>query len=397
MKVHRFAGKPIRSQPCLPLETLFADERPLCGLPFPVNAPNAVLTYSGTSASYQAFKALHLGRGSTVLCPSYNCGHEIEPLLRLGLAVDCYRVSADLQIDVEDVAKRLRHGVKALMVTHYFGFAQSLTELRQLCDRHGVYLIEDCAHAFFSDNEAHNLGRIGDAAIYSMRKFVPIPNGGAVVFNNPELQVAEPLQAPPVMTTWLKALVLVTKFIIDRFLDDRSYRDLLWLSILLPLYALSRVVKAAHPRSSVDCYNPDNDDYGFSTKILDWEISAFSQRLLGRLDCSDVVERRRFNYRFLVDSLRDTRSCRVILPVLPEFACPLYFPIWVERPDATCDELARHRIYADVFWMQEHPAIEWELFPEARDLKRHVLILPIHQDVDKRQLERLSRVLWRSG
>lgn len=383
----------VRSQPVLPIEAVFARPKESQERPFPLRDPELALTYSGTAAVYQAFRALHLNAGSSVLCPSYNCGHEIEPLLRLGLRVECYRVTTDLQIDLEDVERRLRGGAKALMATHYFGFPQPLAELRELCDRHGTFLVEDCAHAFFSDNSSHDLGRVGDAAIYSLRKTLPIPNGGAVVFNNRALRLDDVLRPPPRMTTWLKSLDLLAKCSWDRFAARGALRDLLWLLVLLPLAGGSRAVAALYPRGSTGCYDPDDDDYRFGIEIMSWGISRFSARLLDRIDWSDVITRRRSNYRFLSNELADIKACRAILPSLPDYACPLYLPVWVPEPRDLYYKLARQRIFADVLWRQEHPAVDWGRYPEGRELKRHVLALPVHQDLDTAQLEHLAAAL----
>jgi dTDP-4-amino-4,6-dideoxygalactose transaminase len=225
----------------LPVEVLFGRERRQ-DLPFPMGEPGVLLTYSGTAAIYQAFLALGLPPGSTVLCPSYNCGHEIEPLLRLGLRVECFRVTADLRVDVEDIANRLESGAAAVMITHYFGFAQPLPELRELCDIHGAFLVEDCAHALFSDNATGDLGRVGDLAIYSTRKTLPIPNGGAVIANNAALRPNRSLTAPPRLTTWLKSLDLTAKSVWDRYAAERWVGDIAWLSARLPLVAGSRLL-----------------------------------------------------------------------------------------------------------------------------------------------------------
>ncbi len=391
--VRAYANVAVRSRPRLPIESIFGSSKGASKLPFPSTEPGVVYTFSGTAATYQAFKALGLGAGSLVLCPAYNCGHELEPLLRLGLKVECYRVSGNLEIDLEDIERRIGNGVRALIVTHYFGFAQPIAELRKLCDKHGVYLIEDCAHAFFSDNETADLGRVGDASIYSMRKLLPIPNGGAVIFNNPQLGIQEALREPPLMATWLKSLSLVTKHVFDRFTVKRSFSDLLLLLVLMPLFAAGRLARVVHPRSSVDCYDPDDEDYGFDDEIMGWSMSKFSQKLMSRLDWSKVVAKRQRNYRLLAEALRQKPGCRVLRPELPDYTCPLYFPLWVDRPDELRAVLAKHRIHAHPFWRQEHPAIDWARYPEARDLKRHVLTLPIHQDVDAGQLNRLISTL----
>lgn len=383
---------PVRCQPVLPVEVVFGRELTQA-LPFPLGEPDVLLTYSGTVAIYQAFLALGLAPGSTVLCPSYNCGHEIEPLLRLGLRVECFRVTADLQVDLDDVAKRLTAGAAAVVVTHYFGFAQPLAELRELCDRHGAFLVEDCAHALFSNNADGNLGRVGDVAVYSMRKTLPIPNGGAVICNNRALRADTALTPPPYLTTWLKSLDLTAKYVWDRFSAERAWRDLLRLSVLLPLVAGSRAVRALHPRAARNGYNPDDDNLEFSIDIMSWGMSGFSARIMQRLDWSEIVGKRQANYRHLVRTLAGIDQCRLLQSSLPDWTCPLYLPVRVERPIDVYYKLAARRIFADVFWEQRHPSVDWERFPEARDLKAHVLVLPVHQDVSARQLEHVIAVL----
>src|SRR2546427_5586082 len=154
---------PVRLQQVLPLRIALGRVSFSDDLPFPLDQARSTPTFSGTASIYQAFRALKLAPGSVVLCPSYNCGHEIEPLLRLGLRVRWYRVGPDLEMDLEDIRRRFTEEVRAVLVTHYFGFAQPLEELRVLCDRWDAFLVEDCAHALLSDNAAGTLGRTGDA------------------------------------------------------------------------------------------------------------------------------------------------------------------------------------------------------------------------------------------
>ena len=74
--------------------------------------------------SIRPFARYQAPPGSVVLCPSYNCGHEIEPLLRLGLRPKWYRVGPDLETDLDDIRRRFTEEVRAVLVTHFFGFAQ---------------------------------------------------------------------------------------------------------------------------------------------------------------------------------------------------------------------------------------------------------------------------------
>jgi dTDP-4-amino-4,6-dideoxygalactose transaminase len=388
-------GHAVRFQPVLPLAAALGVGQAPVPRPFPLGQPRLLLTFSGTAAVYQAFRALALPPGSTVLCPSYNCGHEIEPLIRLGLRVRCYRIGADLEVDLTEVERRMSRDVRALMVTHFFGFGQRLEEVRALCDRRGVRLVEDCAHALLSDNPSGNLGRLGDVSIYSMRKTLPLPNGGAVLFNDPAVPIPEALEAPPRLTTWLKALDLARKSAVDRVLRDGSWLDILPMAALAPLVGGSELLVRLHPAAATSCYDPDDDDFGFDSRILAWSISSYSRGLLDRLDGSGIAARRRYNYRYLADGLRGLAGCRMLRPELGDHTCPLFLPILAHRRAEVFQHLVRHRIYPAIWWDQRHPAVDWSEFPEAGDLKDRVLALPVHQDVDDEQLEYLLSTMRR--
>ncbi|MGH7526478.1 MAG: DegT/DnrJ/EryC1/StrS family aminotransferase, partial [Gemmatimonadales bacterium] len=352
---------PVRLQPVLPLGTALGggDGRALASRPFPLDQPGVALTYSGTVAVYQAFRALPLPAGGVALCPSYNCGHEIAPLTRLGMRIRCYRVTPDLEADLEDIERRMDGAVKALLVTHFFGFGQRLAELRALCDRQGVFLIEDCAHALLSDSVTGDLGRVGDAAIYSIRKTLPLPNGGAVLFNNPAFSVPGPLEPPPKLTTWLKALDLAKKSPLDGFARDPSWRSLLPLAATAPLAVGSDLLRRVYPGSSTDCYDPDDDDFNFGSRIMSWSMSAFSRSLLDRIDWSGIAARRLSNYRFLAEALRGTQGCQVVRPQVPNSTAPLFLPVLVSRRNELFRFLRRQRIHSAIWWDQRHPAVNW--------------------------------------
>lgn len=384
---------PLRIQPVLPFAAALGGQPHHESLPFPLDQPRLVLTYSGTAAVYRAFRALRLPAGATVLCPSYNCGHELEPILRLGLKVRCYRVTSNLETDLHDLERRITADVKAVLVTHFFGFGQSLEALRTLCDRHSLALVEDCAHALLSNNAAGNLGRVGDVAVFSLRKTLPLPNGGAVLFNNPELIPPDDLRPPPAMTTWLKGLDLVKKDVLDAFARERSAVNALKLAGIAPLVIASELIARCYPASSPGCYDPDDDEYDFNSEIMTWGMAPFSQRLMRRLDWAGIASRRRRNYRHLVRELESLAGIEVLRPEIPDHVNPLFLPVLVERRAEVFRHLVRHRIHAAVWWDQKHPAVAWDEFPEANALKDRVLALPVHQDVEPEGVEHLLDVL----
>lgn len=78
-------------------------------------------------------------------------------------------------------SRQMEANTRLLFVIHEFGFAyQKLNELKQ----HNLPIIEDCAHAFLSDNSEHSVGSVGDFTIFSLPKMFPIQIGGLLLCNS---------------------------------------------------------------------------------------------------------------------------------------------------------------------------------------------------------------------
>ena len=69
---------------------------------------------------------------------------------------------------------------KVIFVNHEFGHPyENLAALK----KYKLPIIEDCAHAFFSNDEKNTMGTVGDFVIYSFPKMFPIQIGGLLVSN----------------------------------------------------------------------------------------------------------------------------------------------------------------------------------------------------------------------
>ena len=153
----------------------------LRGLPSVLDAGQARLVTSGRIAIALALREMGIKPGDAVLMPAYHSPSMIPPVLHLGAAPLFYRLRPDTSPDLGDIAARLAPNVKALVVTHYFGFVQDLSTLRSFCDAHGLLLLEDCAHSFFGEHGGKPVGAWGDYAAASSMKFYPVYEGGVLV------------------------------------------------------------------------------------------------------------------------------------------------------------------------------------------------------------------------
>ena len=93
---------------------------------------------------------LGLGEGDEVLVPAYNCGTEVDPLIKAKVTPVLYRVDREARIDIEDIRRRTTHRTRAIFVIHYFGWPQPVGELARWCHEKGIRPNEDCAQSLFA-------------------------------------------------------------------------------------------------------------------------------------------------------------------------------------------------------------------------------------------------------
>jgi perosamine synthetase len=150
---------------------------------------HAIAVSSGTAALQIILHGLNVA-GKEVIVPTNTFGATAFAVLHAGgspVFADC---GPDLQVDVDDVEARIGERTAAVITVHIGGFVNPrLPELRALCDRHGVALVEDAAHAHGSTLFNHQAGYFGRAAAYSFfsTKVMTTGEGGMIVTNDARL------------------------------------------------------------------------------------------------------------------------------------------------------------------------------------------------------------------
>ena len=257
-------------------------------------------------------------------------------------------------------------------MVHYFGFpAPDFDELAALCARYGAALIEDCAQALFSRDGTVPLGSRGRAAIFSPWKSVPLPDGGALVLNGPSATVdLACLPGPAALTTARRLAYRALPTLETRC----GFSPRLW---LLRSWLLRRRLQGRVAQQPLQVRR----------------ASRLSFTLLGGTDWWAVVDARREHYSHLFGALRGVTWARPLFDQLPSGVCPLGLPIL-----AADRELARRRLLAAgvnvrAYWEQLPTAVTADAFPQAHELARRILVLPVHQSLTPLQIEHLVRML----
>lgn len=147
----------------------------------------AVGVNSGTSSLEIILRAIGV-EGKTVIMPSNTYMATPIAAIHAGAKViftDCQK--DDLQIDYEDLKKKIRSDTVAVILVHIGGIiTPNLKKIKQFCARKRIYLIEDAAHAhgaIINGQKAGTLGLAGSFSFYPT-KVLTTAEGGMITTDN---------------------------------------------------------------------------------------------------------------------------------------------------------------------------------------------------------------------
>jgi perosamine synthetase len=387
----------IPSVPVLSLAALRAGPDAGRTLPSLLDNAQTRLVTSGRIAIGLALRALGVGAGDLVLVPAYHSPSMIPPVHWCGADVVFYRVLPDTCADLADIQARLAEhaGVKAIMVTHFFGIPQDLAPLRALCDARGIGLLEDCAHCFFGERDGVAVGSSGDYAIGSSMKFFPIHEGGCLVSRRHALDTH--LQSAGIGFEAKAALAaLETSFSYGRLPALRMLlalplraRTLLWNAVKAaraPAGATGATGATSATATSGLAPSSSDSSYSFDPHWVDKRSSWFSRLTLRLASHARIVARRRRHYLALHEALQDTPGCRPLFAALPAGACPWVFPLLVDEADAVAERLAQAGVPMVRFGATLWPGVDATVCATSVELGQRMIALPCHQALRSTEL-----------
>lgn len=179
-----------------------------CGVRFSVGVNSA------TSALDLAMKLLHISHGDEVIVPTMtfvSTAHVVSYNLATPMFVD---VDAQtLNIDLEDVKRKIHSRTKAIIAVHYGGRPVDMDQLNEVAG--SIPIVEDCAHATGATYKGKAVGGLGSIGCFSFHavKNLAMGDGGALTLDS------EVMCARAKRLRWLG----IDKGTWDRTELDRSY------------------------------------------------------------------------------------------------------------------------------------------------------------------------------
>lgn len=376
----------IGPRPTFPCRILLKGKEDRKNTVFPFNQKKCYYFFSGRYAIRAGIKALGIGPEDVILFPSYNCGVELDPFLRLNIKPTFYRIGKDLLVDLEDLQGKIDQNTKAIFITHFLGFPQPMNEIKEICRQKDLLLIEDCAHAFLSKDDKNFLGSYGDIAIFSIRKTLPIPDGGILLINRENIKQNQNNTIPELFSTYYFAMELLRY---RTYKDKNSIREKCEKYFFYTLYnffTLTRFWLRAYRKlfrvKRPYLMRPDSPD--FVRDACTWTMSNLSKNIINVTNFEQVKAARRNNFEYLLDHFTRKNGPELIYKELPPGVSPLFFPILVEssiKRDRLYNSLKRRGVATHPWWQEFHEGVPWSDFPDAVYLKERLFGLPIHQDL----------------
>jgi dTDP-4-amino-4,6-dideoxygalactose transaminase len=155
-----------------------------------LGARHALGVTSCTAAMHLALVAMGVGPGDEVITSPITFPATANVIVHVGATPVFVDVEpATLNLDVNQVEARITDRTRAIIPVHMAGQPCRMDALMALARRHGLAIVEDCAHAIESTLCGRHVGTWGDAGAFSFyaTKNITTAEGGMVVTENTEL------------------------------------------------------------------------------------------------------------------------------------------------------------------------------------------------------------------
>jgi dTDP-4-amino-4,6-dideoxygalactose transaminase len=333
----------------------------------------------GRDALLSGLVTLGLKKGDSVIIPAYMCDSTIKPLQAYGFNLVFIDIEENLGLSIDKLKEVIKDNqIKALLVVHYFGFTQNFDKVIDTCRECGVKVIEDASHSFMSQFLRNKGGIKGDAEVFSMRKSLPIVDGGALKINHDSYDVAKN------STHQCVSITSDFKYLILRLFEKLVTR----FGINIYGQSINNIKTKLRGKSG-------NETYDFNTKPCQasWQLKKYLGNEKYLQDVQQIIVNnfnqlsqalQNLGFRLLVESVEQN--------VVPQ-ACVVY-----DDKGGLVDYLRSKGVGAWRWPDEEMPkeiTQNSELYPNSVFFDENLVLIPIHQSLGDKQINYIIQVLSR--
>ncbi len=308
---------------------------------------------TGRSAIYIALLSIiKKGGKREAWLPRYCCKSVLLPFIKLRFKLKFYSLGGDLKSPIS-LPKKLEG--ETFFFIHYFGKRNQviLDYLDEMKNQQDFFVIEDCVQALLNSQVGTH-----DYVVYSYRKFFPQPDGALLASDFPvDIEMLAPADD-----------AFVSRRLIGKLIREEGDADL-----FLNLFARAEEI--------------------IDSSICPRKMSCLSHYLLARTDFAAIARKRRGNFFYLLQSLKQVSLEYDLIHPLFDFLedneVPLGLPVVIDPVyrDGLRNFLISEQIYCPIHWpLEAEESISWK---DEQELSRSLLTLPLDQRLDYAALDYL--------
>ena len=285
-----------------------------------------------------------------ILIPSLICDDILPIIKSFNLNIKYYDITNELQLNKDDIERKITNSSSILLVVNYFGFPSQWDIIKEIKNKYNCITIEDNAHSPFSFFNDKELGTLGDISFNSYRKTLPLLSGSELRSNNSKININH-----------------------KTFSRFPTINEIVYSIRGLGLRAFRRKIKIHE--NSINSYSKNN------------KIDFISKRLLQchDFDRNHIIKNRIKNYHFWENYLADSKLKFFKELELNSNICPYVFP---------CFAPSSKIIEEWIKWGDSNNIniIKWPYLPKSAishikssELK-HILCFPINHEFDLNEI-----------
>jgi dTDP-4-amino-4,6-dideoxygalactose transaminase len=143
-----------------------------------VGSKYCVAVSSCGAAMFIALKALGIKPGDKVLTSTFTLAPVPGAIAHAGAEAVLIETTTDYMTDLADLERKAAsNGAKVFLLSHMRGHIADLEAIRSICDKHGIAIIEDCAHTMGAKWDGKHTGTWGRVGCYSAQTYKHINSG----------------------------------------------------------------------------------------------------------------------------------------------------------------------------------------------------------------------------
>ena len=155
-----------------------------------MGAKHCIAVNSGTDALILAFRALGIGKGDEVIVPAGTYIASVMGITENGGTPVYVDSDEYLLMDANRIEEQITEKTKAILPVHLYGQACRMDKIRELAEKYGLFLVEDCAQshgAKFGEKYTGTFGDLGCFSFYPTKPLGALGDAGAILTDNDEL------------------------------------------------------------------------------------------------------------------------------------------------------------------------------------------------------------------